>query len=60
MTINVYAVDADGNVHDVAYDLPADEARAMAKSIEGGVASAEPPPAKKVKELAKDVAASDG
>lgn len=60
MTINVYAVDAEGNVHDVAYDLPADEARAMAKTIDGGVAASEPPTGKKVKDLAKDAAASDG
>lgn len=57
MTINVYAVDAAGNVHDVAYDLEAGVAREMAKGIEGGVASAEPPAAKKVREIAKDVAA---
>lgn len=55
MTINVYAVAAEGTVHDVAYDLPADEARAMAKTIEGGVASAEPPEPKKAREIAKDV-----
>lgn len=41
--MNVYAIDDKGNVHDVAYDLHADDARRMAKSIEGGVAAAERP-----------------
>lgn len=45
--MNVYVVDDQGKVHDVAYDLHADEARAMAKTVEGGVAAAERPAEKK-------------
>jgi hypothetical protein len=45
--VNVYAVDKDGKVHDVAYDLHADEAKRLAKTIEGGVAAAERPDEKK-------------
>lgn len=41
--MNVYAVDDQGKVHDVAYDLHADDAKRMAKSIDGGVAAAERP-----------------
>lgn len=47
--MNVYAVDEHGKVHDVAYDLHADDAKAMAKSLAGGVASAERPADKKPK-----------
>lgn len=41
--MNVYAIDDNGKVHDVAYDMHADDARRMAKGIEGGVAAAERP-----------------
>lgn len=45
--MNVYVVDEQGKVHDVAYDLHADEARRLAKSVEGGVAAVERPAEKK-------------
>lgn len=45
--MNVYAIDDNGKVHDVAYDLHADDARRMAKSVEGGVAAAERPDERK-------------
>lgn len=45
--VNVYAIDDNGKVHDVAYDLHADDARRMAKGLEGGVAAAERPDEKK-------------
>lgn len=45
--MNVYAIDDQGKVHDVAYDLDAAEAKAMAKGLEGGVAAAERPAEKK-------------
>lgn len=45
--MNVYVVDEQGKVHDVAYDQDAATAKAMAKSVEGGVAAAERPADKK-------------
>lgn len=45
--MNVYSIDEQGKVHDVAYDLHADDARRMAKGVEGGVAAAERPDEKK-------------
>lgn len=45
--MDVYVVDDKGQVHDVAYDLHADEAREMAKTLDGGVAAAERPEGKK-------------
>jgi hypothetical protein len=45
--MNVYAIDDNGKVHDVAYDLHADDARRMAKTIDGGVAAIDRPDEKK-------------
>lgn len=45
--MNVYAIDEQGKVHDVAYDLHADEAKRMARTLDGGVAAAERPDEKK-------------
>lgn len=45
--MNVYAVDENGKVHDVAYDLHAEDAKRMARGIDGGVAAAERPAEKK-------------
>lgn len=45
--MNVYAIDEQGKVHDVAYDLDAADAKAMAKSVDGGVAATERPADKK-------------
>lgn len=45
--MNVYSIDEDGKVHDVAYDLDAADAKAMAKSLDGGVAAADRPAEKK-------------
>lgn len=45
--MNVYVVDAQGRVHDVAYDQDAATAKMMAKTLEGGVAALERPAEKK-------------
>ena len=47
--VNVYAIDAEGKVHDVAYALDAAAAKAMASGLAGGVASESRPDEKKPK-----------